>query len=88
VRTSRLDRVQAVDRDERRCRWRAAMLKVWAVGDVLVGVDPALSVCLLTPADATSVPDPFGLAKTLAIAEEFADEVALRTGLKALRMAG
>jgi hypothetical protein len=80
----KLDRVLAADAEDRRHRWRTAMLRVWDAGNVLVGVSKALNVTLFTSRDSTPIDSPEELADALAEADDFARKVALQTGRRAL----
>jgi hypothetical protein len=81
----KVDMVIAASSDDRRNRWRSAMLKVWPVGDILVGVSTSLDVSVLTVQDSTTVPDPHALANALTSAEAFALAAAYTTVTRALR---
>ena len=81
----KVDMVIAADAGDRRDRWRSAMLKVWPVGDILVGVSTSLDVSVLTVQDSTTVPDPQALANALTSAEAFAVAAAYTTVTRALR---
>jgi hypothetical protein len=80
----KLEKVLAEDAEDRRCRWRTAMLRVWDAGNVLVGVSKALNVTLFTTRDSTPVASPDELVDALTEAEAFARKVALHTGRRAL----
>ncbi len=81
----KVDLVIAASSEDRPNRWRSAMLKVWPVGDILVGVSTSLDVSVLTVCDSTVVPDPHALADALTRAEAFALEAAYTTVSRALR---
>src|ERR1700733_11923782 len=80
----KLEKVLAEDAEDRRLRWRTAMLRVWDAGSVLVGVSKALNVTLFTTRDSTQVARPQELADALTEAEAFVRKVALHTGRRAL----
>jgi hypothetical protein len=80
----KLEKVLAADVEDRRYRWRAAMLRVWDAGNVLVGVSKALNVTVFTARDSTPVARPRELARALAEADDFARTMALRAGHQAL----
>jgi hypothetical protein len=71
-RLSQLDRLLAQASDDRRDRWRSAMLCTWTAGEVLVGVTKDLSISLFTARDSTDVADPYDLAEALMNADRFA----------------
>ena len=79
------DMVIAASAGDRPNRWRSAMLKVWPVGDILVGVSTSLDVSVLTAQDSTTVPDPHALADALTSAGAFALAAAYTTVNRALR---
>jgi len=80
----KLNQVLSQYASDRRSRWRSAMLRTWAAGDVTVGVTKALDVSLLTFRDSTRIPDPGRLAEALVAAERFARQTALRRAGKAV----
>jgi hypothetical protein len=75
---TKLDNVLSDDAADRLERWRSAMLKTWAAGDVMVGVTKALEVSLFTLKDSTQVAKPRELANVLRKADAFARQAAHR----------
>lgn len=76
---TKLDKVLAEDVADRSERWRSAMHRTWAAGDVMVGVTKSLTVSLFTIRDATKVTEPSKLAEALNQAENFARRAARRS---------
>jgi hypothetical protein len=71
-RLSELDQLLAQAEDDRRYRWRSAMVETWTAGDVLVGVTRDLNISVFTARDSTEVADPYELAEALMHADRFA----------------